>query len=323
MAVLSARFNEQNYGSYIPPAWGTGSFADHLLMLVFQVLDYYESGPMGWAFSEAASAAVGQMDWGDQDYLERYVHSVACRVYEGLTECSFVQGEGAYFNVLLRTSGAQRLHVMKVLRQHLILDLARAKRVVDQAPICIATAIEDQAASGLVQALEKAGATVELESCSHAWATSEDARCILCEERLSDLVEGAYQNLCYETPCSVVKCPSCGTEHVVSKGVIGGEVFGVTLVETTRGVSAQEQGATEANTDGPYTEVVLTDVGPHRIHVAKVARELGNLALGAAEGLLRSAPATILRTGRFEEATVAQRMLERTSAHVLLRHVEL
>ena len=81
-AVLSLRFNKYE-GSYTPAAWWVGSFGDHILNILFGLLDAYEEGKNG-SFQDFVSSRLSRLDWGDQEYLQKHVLGIALRVHEEL-----------------------------------------------------------------------------------------------------------------------------------------------------------------------------------------------------------------------------------------------
>ena len=83
-AVASARFNFKTKGSYVPTAWFAGSLADHILWLLFGLLEKQRKEPDGQSFNGMAYRLLGHMDWGNQGYLRDHVCAIAVRVYERL-----------------------------------------------------------------------------------------------------------------------------------------------------------------------------------------------------------------------------------------------
>ena len=76
-----------------------------------------------------------------------------------------------FFDVVLVSSGKDKIKTIQALRQAItsesvleMVDLARAKRLVDSAPCVVAPNITQDVAERVKQALEKAGALVELKS---------------------------------------------------------------------------------------------------------------------------------------------------------------
>lgn len=67
------------------------------------------------------------------------------------------------FNVELKSSGGQKIAVIKVLREVLGMGLAEAKGVADSAPKVVKEGMDKAAAEEFKKKLEEAGATVELK----------------------------------------------------------------------------------------------------------------------------------------------------------------
>ena len=84
-AAASAHFNLETQGSYIPTAWWVGSLGDHILHLLFPLLERNRTESTGQAFSDMARKALNQMNWGDQPYLCEHIHEIAVRVFEELS----------------------------------------------------------------------------------------------------------------------------------------------------------------------------------------------------------------------------------------------
>jgi large subunit ribosomal protein L7/L12 len=71
--------------------------------------------------------------------------------------------EKTEFNVELKTSGAQKINVIKVVRAATGLGLKEAKDLVDGAPKTVKEGLSKDEAEKLKKELEEAGATVELK----------------------------------------------------------------------------------------------------------------------------------------------------------------
>jgi len=71
--------------------------------------------------------------------------------------------EKSTFNVELKSTGGQKIAVIKVLREALGMGLADAKGVADAAPKVVKEGMDKAAADELKGKLEAAGATVELK----------------------------------------------------------------------------------------------------------------------------------------------------------------
>ena len=71
--------------------------------------------------------------------------------------------EQTEFDVMLTSAGAQKLGVVKVVKDLTGLGLKEAKELVDSAPAAIKTAVNRGDAENLKKALEEAGASVEIK----------------------------------------------------------------------------------------------------------------------------------------------------------------
>ena len=70
--------------------------------------------------------------------------------------------EKSEFNVVLKDAGAQKIAVIKAVKEATGLGLGEAKAMVDGAPATIKEKVKKDEAEALKKALEEAGATVEL-----------------------------------------------------------------------------------------------------------------------------------------------------------------
>ena len=71
--------------------------------------------------------------------------------------------EKTEFNVVLKDAGAQKLQVIKVVREITGLGLSEAKAVVDGAPSNVKEGLNKEAANEALEKLKAAGATAELK----------------------------------------------------------------------------------------------------------------------------------------------------------------
>ena len=67
------------------------------------------------------------------------------------------------FDVILTSAGAQKIGVIKVVRELTALGLAEAKGLVDGAPKAVKEGVKKEEAGGMKKNLEEAGASVELK----------------------------------------------------------------------------------------------------------------------------------------------------------------
>jgi len=71
--------------------------------------------------------------------------------------------EKTSFNVVLKATGAQKLNVIKVIREATGLGLKESKDIADGAPKMVKEGLKKEDADALKKKLEEAGASVELQ----------------------------------------------------------------------------------------------------------------------------------------------------------------
>ncbi len=71
--------------------------------------------------------------------------------------------EKTSFNVILKSSGAQKINVIKVVREVTGLGLKESKDVVDGAPKTLKEGLKKEEAEALKKKLEEAGASAEIQ----------------------------------------------------------------------------------------------------------------------------------------------------------------
>jgi len=71
--------------------------------------------------------------------------------------------EQTEFDVILKSAGASKLAVVKLVKELTGLGLKEAKGIVDSAPAAVKEAVSKDEAEGLKKSLEEAGAEVELK----------------------------------------------------------------------------------------------------------------------------------------------------------------
>lgn len=77
------------------------------------------------------------------------------------TAAAVVEEEKTEFNVILKSAGASKINVIKVVRELTGLGLVDAKNLVDGAPSTIKEAMPKDAANQMVEKLKAAGAEAE------------------------------------------------------------------------------------------------------------------------------------------------------------------
>ena len=71
--------------------------------------------------------------------------------------------EKTSFDVVLKSAGAQKLQVVKAVKEQTGLGLKEAKDIVDAAPATVKEGLDKASAEALMKALEEVGAEVELK----------------------------------------------------------------------------------------------------------------------------------------------------------------
>lgn len=88
--------------------------------------------------------------------------AAAVAVAAAPAEAGAAADEKSEFNVVLKDAGAQKIAVIKAVKEATGLGLGEAKAMVDGAPATVKENVKKDEAEALKKALEEAGATVEL-----------------------------------------------------------------------------------------------------------------------------------------------------------------
>ena len=91
------------------------------------------------------------------------VSAAAAVAVAGPAVAAAAEEEKTEFDVILKSAGANKIAVIKAVREATGLGLKEAKEVVDNAPKAIKEAISKDDAEALKAKLEEAGATVEIK----------------------------------------------------------------------------------------------------------------------------------------------------------------
>ena len=89
--------------------------------------------------------------------------AVAAAPAGGAAEAAAPAEEQTEFDVILQAIGANKIHVIKVVREVTALGLKEAKDLVEAAPKAVKEAISKEEAETIKQKLSDAGATVEVK----------------------------------------------------------------------------------------------------------------------------------------------------------------
>ena len=76
----SANYQMDTMGFYTPIAWWTGSFGDHVALLIFQVLDAYNAQKEK-SFPEFALEYFDKSKWGNQLYMKEHIRALSYKVF--------------------------------------------------------------------------------------------------------------------------------------------------------------------------------------------------------------------------------------------------
>ena len=98
----------------------------------------------------------------DEYGIEPAAAAVAVAAAPAAGEAAAVE-EKTSFDVVLKAAGAQKLQVVKAVKEQTGLGLKEAKDIVDAAPATVKEGLDTAAAEALKKALEEVGAEVELK----------------------------------------------------------------------------------------------------------------------------------------------------------------
>ncbi len=98
----------------------------------------------------------------DEYGIEPAAAAVAVAAGPAAAEAAPVE-EKTSFDVVLKAAGAQKLQVVKAVKEQTGLGLKEAKDIVDAAPAIVKEGLDKAAAEALKKALEEVGAEVELK----------------------------------------------------------------------------------------------------------------------------------------------------------------
>jgi len=76
----SANYQMDTMGFYTPIAWWTGSFGDHVALLIFQVLDAFHTQEEK-SFQEFALEYFDKSKWGNQLYMKEHIRALSYKVF--------------------------------------------------------------------------------------------------------------------------------------------------------------------------------------------------------------------------------------------------
>ena len=76
----SAEYQMNTMGFYTPIAWWTGSFGDHVALIIFQILDAYDKQE-GQKFQDIALEHCNSNSWGKQLYIKDHICDLSYKVF--------------------------------------------------------------------------------------------------------------------------------------------------------------------------------------------------------------------------------------------------
>ncbi|MBI4085597.1 MAG: 50S ribosomal protein L7/L12 [Candidatus Liptonbacteria bacterium] len=94
---------------------------------------------------------------------EKFGISAAAPAAAGAGAGAAAAEEKTSFNVLLKTSGEQKINVIKVIREATGLGLKESKDIVDGAPKVVKEGLKKEDAEALKKKIEEAGAQAEIQ----------------------------------------------------------------------------------------------------------------------------------------------------------------
>ena len=87
LAAKSLDFNMACFESYIPGAWYTGCYSDHILSLLFNIFEAYRTeNEQNLDFAAFAKNSVDAIKFGKQEYAHQHLMQITTAVYKKLKE---------------------------------------------------------------------------------------------------------------------------------------------------------------------------------------------------------------------------------------------
>lgn len=209
------------------------------------------------------------------------------------------------FNVFLISAGANKLNVIKLIREFSGLGLGEAKVLVENnAPAIIKENVNIATAEDIKKQLEEAGATVEIIGNSETDTTLENLtgtsfniilksagasslQIVKLIKNLNGLPLKEAKNLVESAPTIIKENVDRETAEDIKKQL---ETAGAT-VEL---VDNSETDTTLENLTGSDFNVILKSVGANKVQIIKIIRDFVDLGLKEAKELVESAPCTIM-----------------------------
>jgi len=78
--LSSADYQMNKHGFYTPKVWWSGSFGDHVALLIFKALDAFYIQEEK-SFKEFALEHFNNSKWGNQLYMKNHIYELSCKVF--------------------------------------------------------------------------------------------------------------------------------------------------------------------------------------------------------------------------------------------------
>lgn len=85
-AVASLKFNLKAYGLFSPLAWWISSFADSIMLVIFNIFENYREKENKDDFSKHTKEMLEEGDWKDKEYLKNHIYDIALRIYQEIKD---------------------------------------------------------------------------------------------------------------------------------------------------------------------------------------------------------------------------------------------
>ena len=115
------------------------------------------------AISEMSVLELSELVKAIEEKIRRIRGSTGSSSSSGTGSSAAAAEEKSEFDVILKEAGAQKIQVIKAVREITALGLKEAKALVDGAPKEVKTGVAKAEAEEIKKKLEEAGATVELK----------------------------------------------------------------------------------------------------------------------------------------------------------------
>ena len=256
----------------------------------------------------AAAQALGQL--GDKRAVEPLILALEDRTA---------------FSVLLRKLGPKKIEVIKAVRQVAALGLKESKELVDSAPSTVLETVSWGKAEYAKSKLEAAGAVVEVVEVKGKDAAAEALGQLGDERAVEPLIVALGDSDSGVHVAVTQALGQLGDERAVEPliAILRDSDSGVRVAAAQALGQLGDKRAAEpllvALEDWTEFTVTLKEVGPKKIEVVKVVRQLTSLGLKESKDLVDGAPSTVMEAVSKEAAKDAKAQLEAVGAVVEVR----